>query len=673
MVGGGPVTAAVIGYGLCAIAFLLVTAAGVYGRLAGRQKALLAFGCLATSAWAVANAASPALHSLVPPALELMRTFAWCAFVATLLGSGQRQIVVAVAAAAAATATAMAFGAVGAEHLQVLASVLGLLLLENIYRNSRPDGRWGLKPLCLGLAVIFVFDFFLHANGILSHGIDDRYVASRGFVDTLAAPLLLLAVARGRAWPNNIRLSPQLMFHSAVLIASGAYLLAMGLAGAVLRSLGEIWGPVIQTVFLAGGLVALLLAVASATLRSALRLFIHKHFFRHRYDYRQVWLKFIRQMSDAGQGSDLHARTLRAVADLVDSPEGALWTRSAEDEAFFPTASWSFGEALPAVPTSDPFVDFLADKGSLVDIEVERAAPQPQLPDWLLGHRRAWLVLPLIHQRQLQGFLVLAAPRSHRDIGWEEEDLLKTVGAQAASYLAEEQASRALAEARRLEDFNRRFAFVVHDIKNVVGQMALLVENAERHGDKPEFQRDMLATVTNSVGRMRGLLAQLGAQRDRPPAGPLPPIDLGALVQRLGDSWRSSSPSLAVIDCGQPVWGVGQAEPLEAALSHLIHNAIEACGKAGRVTLAVKQEGSEAVVEVRDDGPGMAGDFVRNHLFRPLDSDKAQGFGIGAFQARVLVRNMGGRLDVDSAPGKGTAMRICLPAQTRQFQGGTAA
>lgn len=668
-------TAAVVGYSLCAVAFLYVAAAGARGPLATTQKALLAIGCLATSAWAAANAAGSALMLPVwlPSALELVRTLSWCAFVALLLGPGKWRVVTGMAGVAGATAAAVALAEGGIDHLQVLSSVLGLLLLENLYRNSRPDGRWGLKSLCLGLAVIFLFDFFLHANIILSRGVDPRYVATRGFVDALAVPLLLLAAARSRAWCNDIRLSPQLVFHSAVLVATGAYLLAMGMAGAVLRSLGEMWGPVIQTVFLAGGLVALVLAMASATLRSALRLFIHKHFFRHRYDYRQVWLNFIQQMSDGGRGGDLHARTVRAVADLVDSPGGALWVHAGEDESFIPTASWNFGDSLPTVAAGHPLADVLAEKGGVLALDAERAAAQPRLPDWLLGHRHAWLVVPLIHQRQLEAFLVLAAPRSPRDIGWEEEDLLKTVGAQAASYLAEEQASHALAEARRLEDFNRRFAFVVHDIKNIVGQMALLVENAENHGSNPEFQRDMLATVANSVGRMRALMAQLGARREHTSAHQLPPIDLGALVRRLGESWRTASPSLAVVDCGQPVWGVGQVEPLETALGHLIHNAIEASGAAGRVTLAVKQDGGEAVVEVRDNGPGMARDFVRNRLFRPLDSSKAQGFGIGAFQARALVRSMGGRLEVDTAPGKGTAMRICLPGQNCHLQGGTAA
>src|SRR3546814_13854417 len=85
---------------------------------------------------------------------------------------------------------------------------------------------------------------------------------------------------------------------------------------------------------------------------------------------------------------------------------------------------------------------------------------------------------------------------------WEDFDLLRTVGQQAASYIAEAQSQSALADAEKFEEFNRRFAFIMHDIKNLVSQLSPVARNAERHADKPEFRADMVATLP--IGRATG-------------------------------------------------------------------------------------------------------------------------------------------------------------------------
>jgi putative PEP-CTERM system histidine kinase len=266
--------------------------------------------------------------------------------------------------------------------------------------------------------------------------------------------------------------------------------------------------------------------------------------------------------------------------------------------------------------------------------------------------------VPLLHQQRLVGLVILAAPEYRRPLDWEDFDLLRTAGKQAASSLAEAMGQEALANAQRFEEFNRRFAFILHDIKNLVSQLSLLARNAERHADNPEFRADMVATLQSSVGKMRELLARLAPQSsarvERVEPRPLRPILADAIatrrrdrdVQLLGDAGVT-----ALVDAGA----------LDQAVGHLLQNALDA-SSGTPVTVRVASHGGSVAIAISDKGVGMDGDFIRNRLFQPFASTKPGGFGIGAFEARSLIAAMGGRLSVDSRPGGGTTFTINLPA-----------
>jgi putative PEP-CTERM system histidine kinase len=276
----------------------------------------------------------------------------------------------------------------------------------------------------------------------------------------------------------------------------------------------------------------------------------------------------------------------------------------------------------------------------------------------MVDDQNVWAGVPLVHQERLVGLVILAAPEYRRPLDWEDFDLLRTAGKQAASSLAEAMGQEALANAQRFEEFNRRFAFILHDIKNLVSQLSLLARNAERHADNPEFRADMVATLQSSVGKMRELLARLApqstsrVQRLEPQA--LRPILADAIaarrrdrdVQLLGDAGLC-----ALVDPGA----------LDQAVGHLLQNALDA-SSGTPVTVRVDSDGPSVAIAISDKGIGMDGDFIRNRLFQPFASTKPGGFGIGAFEARSLIAAMGGRLDVDSRPGGGTTFTITLPA-----------
>jgi putative PEP-CTERM system histidine kinase len=237
---------------------------------------------------------------------------------------------------------------------------------------------------------------------------------------------------------------------------------------------------------------------------------------------------------------------------------------------------------------------------------------------------------------------------------WEAFDLLRAAGRQAASYLAEERSTKGLRDSELLTEYSKRFAFVVHDIKNLASQLGLIVTNARRYIDNPEFQRDMLKTVEDSVARMNHLLSQLKADGAAAPH----PVDPAAIVAAVAAEFSVAAETDSDAEgCSVAL----AADRLRSALTHLVQNALDASAAGDRVVVRTRRSSGRFLIDVVDRGIGMDEAFIRNELFLPFRSTKSGGYGIGAFQTRELIRSAGGDIEVISRPGAGTTMRIILP------------
>ena len=557
-------------------------------------------------------------------------------------------------------------------------AVFGLVLLEQVWRNLPEDSRWNAKPLCLGLGGVFLFDLYLYSQSLLFGQLDADAVAVRGVVHWLVAPLLLLSFSRRRGWLSRVRLSQKAAFHSATLLLAGAYLLFISAVGYYVRFFGGEWGRAAQLALVFAALVLLVMLAVSRSMRAALRVQLVKHFFSYRYDYREEWLKFTRTLSAEQGAQPMGQNVIRGLAEMVEGTAGALWTRQPADEAFAQVAQWNLPASDQREPLASSMCDFLRSSGWVINLDEFRAAPQRYgaitLPPWLLKTPRAWLVVPLLVGEELTGFVLLAAARTPIEVNWEINDLLKTAGRQAASFLARMQATEALLEARKFDSFNRMSAFVVHDLKNIVTQLSLMLRNAERLQGNAEFQRDMLMTVDHAVERMRQLMLQLrdGAR----PAGGSVGVDLTQIAQRAVATAKSRGRTLE-LDLVDAVATRGQQDRVERVVGHIVHNAFDATAAVGadsadsadsRVWLKLSRQAGWACIEVGDTGCGMAPEFVRERLFKPFSTTKEAGMGIGAYESFQYVRELGGTIDVDSAPGAGTRVTIRLPLFELQQQ-----
>lgn len=687
------------GVGLAFVGFSIASAG--YAALAGhllrhgyasrrveRLQAVVLAAIVASLAWSLAGAfdqtSSYAASSYVAASLDLARYALWLTVLVMMLRPAgmvrAKQAPRPLADWTAALAALLVVSAVavlvqrvidgryepdGSRQFLLLSlglPVLGLVLVEQVFRNLADDLRWSAKPVIVGLAGIFAFDIYLFAEGALLARLDPDVLAIRPLAHLTVVPLLFIAARRKADWVRSIQVSRRAVFYSATLLLAGGYLLFLAAVGYYVRYFGGDWGRALQLGLLFLGLVSLVLLVLSASLRARVRVFIGKHFFSYRYDYREEWLAFTAMLSSNSEPQAVGVLVVRALANIVECPAGSLWTRRDEDGRYVQSATWNVPAQAAPEPGDSSLVNFLRDKAWVVDIDEYRSRPTAYeglaLPDWLLGSGKVWAVIPLHAGGELLGFVVLAPPRTPVDLNWEARDLLKTASRQAAGYLAQMRATEALLESRKFDAFNRMSAFVVHDLKNIVTQLSLMMKNARRLRDNPEFQEDMLLTVESSLEKMRRMMLQL--REGAVPPGGARGVALSAIVDKLQTLARQAGRILET-EVAEDLATRGHEERLERVLGHLVQNALDATPPSGRVWVRVARFSGQVRVEIGDTGQGMSDEFVRTRLFKPFSSTKHSGMGIGTYESAQYIRELGGSIEVDSEVGRGTVLTVLLP------------
>ena len=640
-----------------------------------------AVGC--TSLWAWFTVAGSAFDRapivLLATLADLLRYGFWFAFLLLLMrpqqpdrrpfGGAMAVVGIALVVAAAAAQTFMAldldfFSA--AARVAALSSmalaVYGLILVEQVFRNVSQDSRWNAKPVCVALAGSFAFDLYVYSQAVIFNQVDVDAYSIRGAVHALMAPLLLVPTTRRGDWISQIRVSRSAAFHSATLLISGTYLIFISGVGYYVRFFGGEWGRALQLGIVFLSLIVLIILALSGTVRAKLRVFLNKNFFPYRYDYREEWLKFTRTLCAQNTPQEMGQQVIRGLADLLESPGGGLWMKSPGATVFHQTARLNIGPQHASEDVGSSLCEVLARDGMVVNLEEYRSFPRRYesltLPSWLQSTPQAWLIVPLIVGDELIGFVVLLSARTKVDANWEVYDLLKTASRQAASFLAQMVATEALLEVRKFDAFNRMSAFVVHDLKNIVTQLSLMMKNAQRLHANPEFQQDMLMTVENSLERMRQLMAQL--REGTTPSGTAFGVDLAGVVRRIESVAAGRGRHLEVRSV-ERVIARGHEERLERIIGHVVQNALDATDPSGQVWLRLDKLGGQARIEVGDSGHGMTPEFVRDRLFKPFQTTKPTGMGIGAYESFQYVQELGGKISVESERHKGTQVTLLVP------------
>ncbi|MEO7505476.1 MAG: XrtA/PEP-CTERM system histidine kinase PrsK [Sphingomicrobium sp.] len=658
------------------------------GRLFDDQKVLLAAFAL-TGCWAWLTAVAP--DSMLAAYAETARNLVWVGVLYRLSdpsgGADKRQRGVRPVYAAVGGVLGLQLvvdalpwlvdtSDLGTGHALVMTAIIlritaaagSLVLVHNVYGQAAPASRGGIRLAMLALALLWGFDLNLYTVAYFGMPAAKTLFAWRGVAVALTAPLFAMAGSRREAW--RIRLSRAATFQSLSLLAICAYFAVMAILATALGGSGVDWARALGVAALATMTLAAMVLLPSERARAWAKVKVAKHFFEHRYDYRTEWLRFTDTLGAWGpEAPPLGQRVIKAFADILDAPGGLLLVAE-EGGTIEPAAAWNWhGAPAPGRDASRESVALfwrtVAHEGRILDFEARRGGwgdnrdGDLAIPADLLGETEAWAGVPLIHEQRLVGLVLLAPPDYRRPLDWEDYDLLRTAGRQAASSLAEAHGQQALMNAQRFEDFNRRFAFILHDIKNLVSQLSLLSRNAERHAENPEFRADMIATLKGSVGKMNDLLQRI-APKAAARAAELRPLELRPLLSAAIAAKRRDHEVELKGDAG--VWAMADEASLGQAIGHLLQNAVDASQRHLPVTVRVTRERAGVAIAIIDQGEGMDPDFVRTRLFQPFASTKEGGFGVGAFEARALIVAMGGRLTVDSRLGDGSRFTIHLPA-----------
>jgi putative PEP-CTERM system histidine kinase len=550
----------------------------------------------------------------------------------------------------------------------VLLAIVGLLIVEQLFRNASARYRWAIKYLFIGAGGIFAYDFYMYANALLFRGIDTDLWNARGFVTLLAVPLLTLSAARNRDWSRNLFVSRDIVLHATTVVGAGLYLLVMAAAGYYLREFGGSWGRIAQVAFLTLAIMLLVAVLFSGQFRSQLRVFLGKHFYRNKYDYRHEWLQLTGDLNEKKPGEDNFETVIRVIARIVDARAGLLWLRE-ERRCFTNVAAWQMNRFNDKViAEDDAMIRFLEDKAFVINmLELETHASEYEgleLPGWLSSIHRCWLIVPLVGMDSLIGFIVLTNPLLVREVNWEDRDLLKTAAMQISSYLTVLMTTDALAEARQFEAFNRISSFMVHDLKNIAAELELVARNAGKHKTNPEFIDDVFATVEGTSASIKRLLEQLRNRHAQ--AEKKVTVDLARLAATVISKRADVLPVPQLEQSVSCCRVIAEKDRLEHVLTHLIDNACQATGQAGSVSVRLSVQEGDApmcVVEIEDDGHGMDADFIQKRLFKPFDTTRGNaGMGIGMYESREFIRQLEGEIRIQSEPGKGTVVALYLPA-----------
>jgi putative PEP-CTERM system histidine kinase len=421
-----------------------------------------------------------------------------------------------------------------------------------------------------------------------------------------------------------------------------------------------------DVLLLAAAIIVAVIATVLAfvpSVRASIRVHLLKLFSRYKYDYRREWLRFIDTLSSA-ESEQVHNVAVRAVAQIVKSPGGVVWAKPPDEAFYVPVGAW--GAEMPAVASvseNAKLIRFLERRQWIIDLKEFDRHPQRyddlELSELFKGDSNWWLIVPLLLGDDVFGFIALLKPLVTFKLNFEDHDLLKTVGKQVATHIKQAEIDRRLAEISQFTTYNRLSAYLMHDLSNLIAQHSLVVQNAERFGNNPDFVDDAFKTIAHSVSRMERLVSDLSKRPERPISRV---VDVGHVVGIAVDrsAQRRPSPCLDVAD--ESLYTTADPEQLATVIEHLIRNAQEATSGAGEVRIGLSAHDGMARIGITDTGSGMTPEFVRERLFRPFDSTKgSESMGIGAYQAREYIRSIGGQVQVTSEVGVGTTFLLTVP------------
>ncbi|HLP75556.1 MAG TPA: XrtA/PEP-CTERM system histidine kinase PrsK [Candidatus Paceibacterota bacterium] len=553
----------------------------------------------------------------------------------------------------------------------LIISVLILMNLEKTFRTAVGTMRWRIKLMVVGLCVIFGVRIFTASQALLYSGINLSFSAIDGTALLLGCALITLSYLRSGRSEIDVYPSQAFLYSSIAVVAAGVYLLAVGLLARLIAFLGGDTAFPIKAFFMLLGTVGLAMIFLSDRIRQRTKRFVSRHFQRPLYDYRNVWRSFTEGTTSRVEQTDMCRAVVTFISNLFQVLSVTIWLTDGKREKIAFAASTS-------IPDEDGIRLQPDDKDAPAVLQALRNHPEPvdidtSEEDWAETLRRCTpdefhkgghrLVVPLVAGGELLGLITLGDRVSGIPFSIQDTDLLKCICDQAAASLRNIQLSQRLIQAREMEAFQTMSAFFVHDLKNTASTLSLMLRNLPVHFNDPAFREDALRGISSTVNHINSLIERLSLLRQGGLTIRPVPSNLTELVEKVLKDLNGLADTKVIPDL-RPVPKVAiDVEQVQKVITNLILNAREAVGRDGEIRIQTGSDGSWTTLTVSDNGCGMSADFMDRSLFRPFQTTKKKGIGIGMFQSKMIVEAHRGRIEVQSELGKGTTFRVLLPQQ----------
>lgn len=545
-------------------------------------------------------------------------------------------------------------------YLGIMASfIFSLANVEATLAATQGLTRYRLKFEIFGIMSLLAVLIFYYSQGLLYRTINMNLISIRSSVFIIAALLMGYSqIFRG----NGVRVivSRHILFRSITLLVVGIYLITLGLIGEGMRYFGTAFGRHLAVVIAFAGGVFLLAVLFSEKLRRRMKVYIQKHFYANKHDYREEWIKFTARLSSFGTLFDVQEAILTVYQETFGLAGASLYLLSKDEKRYVRTLNHAMPDAPPELRLSSELRTYFVERERVLDItdgEYRLSMPEQSI----FSQAGIWLIVPLISNNTIVGLVVLGAQLIPAKLIYDDYDLMKVLARQAAQAITNLRLSEELMETRAMAAVARISSFVIHDLKNLTTGLSLVVDNAEEHMGNPDFQKDAILTIRNTLSKMKRLMQRLKSipEKNTLVAGV---EDIDRLSRETITDLAKMRPGTRIEYDGSSVLSRVDGDEIRKVIVNLVQNALEAGNDQGTVMVRTCKENGSVCIRVSDAGCGMTEDFVKDHLFKPFRTTKDKGLGIGLYQCKQIVEAHGGKIEVKSEFGRGTEFAVFLPA-----------
>jgi putative PEP-CTERM system histidine kinase len=481
----------------------------------------------------------------------------------------------------------------------------------------------------------------------------------------------LRSLMRVGQWEAVTYPTKTVFLNSLTFLLAGAYLVIVGILAKIMVWLGGDSSFQLKAFFILVSVAGAAVIAVSDRARVHLRRWISYYLQKPLYDYRAVWRSFTEGLASQVNEEELCGAAIKLVARIFELLSVSVWLIDERKENFVCAASTSVSKsaALDVQPSRQEAADIIKQfqtHHEPVKFEREKAAWAEALrkchpAQFSKGGDR--VCVPLEAGGSLIGVMLLGDRVAGLNFSFQDFDLLHCVGEQMAACLLNARLSQRLLQNKEMEAFQAMSTFFVHDLKNLASTLNLMLKNLPVHFDNPEFRADALRGIGKTCDHINHLISRLSLLRES--------LQIRAIETDLNKVVATSlanCPPTPGVEIKQQFPALPKvmldAEQIDKVITNLALNAIEAVPQGGSISVQTSQNNGWAVVTVADTGCGMDVDFMTNSLFRPFQTTKKKGLGIGMFQSKMIVEAHGGRIEVESKRGKGSTFRVLLPLPT---------